>query len=280
MRRNNEERFARSQKTYAGPEPKQQKTQQRRATYEVPTDFVKLPSEGRFYPEKHPLYKVEEIEVSFMTTKQEDILVSPALNKKGIVFERLIESLMISHNINADTLLEGDRNAILVNARKNAYGDVYKSLGVCTECFETFDIEADLNEAEFKELEDTEITENGTFVVQLPRLGARVELKLYTGKNREEIRKRYERKQKNDLPESPITDSLRQMIVSVDGQNDVFFLTDFIGKIPPIDTRFILENHRKLTPDINVSYETECEACSTVNKGGIAIDGNFFWFNE
>jgi len=277
MRRNNEERFADKKE-----EPKQPKQQQKTQTqvYEVPTDFVKLPSEGKFYPEKHPLYNVDEVEVSFMTTKQEDILVSPTLNKKGIALDRLVESIVVSHNVNAETLLEGDKNAIIVNARKNAYGDVYQSVTVCKECFEAVELEVDLNEVTFKELEDADITVNGTFVIKLPKLGAAVELKLYNGKDREEIRERTERKKKNDLPESPVSDNLRQMIASVDGNSDVFFVTSFIGKIPPIDTRYIIEMHNKMTPDIDVSFKQECSNCKTINEGGVAIDGNFFWFND
>jgi len=269
MSRNNEERLA---------QPKTQQTQQ--AVYTVPTDFVKLPSGGKFYPESHALHNVDEIEVSFMTTKQEDILVSPSYNEKGIMFDRLIESIMVSHNVVASTLLEGDRNAILINARKNAYGDLYNSRVLCESCYEVIEVQASLSEIKNKEPPDIDVTPSGTFIIKLPRLGASVELKLYTGQDREEIKKRTERKKKHDLPEETVTDNLRQMIVSVDGRNDVFFISDFIGKIPPIDTRYIASMHRKVTPNVDITYEEECESCQEVNKGGVPIDGDFFWFNE
>ena len=74
MRKNNKERFS---------FPDAPSTQM---GYSVPTDFVELPSKGKFYPEEHPFYNKEEVEVKFMTTKEEDILMSPSYNKKGSCF--------------------------------------------------------------------------------------------------------------------------------------------------------------------------------------------------
>ena len=102
--------------------PEQPPTQQ--AGYSLPTDFVKLPSKGKFYPEEHPLHNQEDVEISFMTTKEEDILTSPAYNKKGIVFDKLIDSLLVDKRIKASKMLLGDKNAIIINARMNAYENV------------------------------------------------------------------------------------------------------------------------------------------------------------
>ena len=38
------------------------------------TFFVKLPTKGAFYPEEHPFYNKEKIEVKMLTTKEEEIL--------------------------------------------------------------------------------------------------------------------------------------------------------------------------------------------------------------
>ena len=89
--------------------------------YQVPTDFVELPSQGRFYSKESPLYGVEKLEIKYMTAKEEDLLVSPGLNKEGIAIDRVIESLVIDKRIRAKDLLVGDKNAILINARKNAF---------------------------------------------------------------------------------------------------------------------------------------------------------------
>ena len=42
-------------------------------SFVIPTEFVELPSEGKFYPEGHPLHNVGNIEIKQMTAKEEDI---------------------------------------------------------------------------------------------------------------------------------------------------------------------------------------------------------------
>ena len=58
-----------------------------------PTDFVELPSKGLFYPEGHPLQNKEVIEIKYMTAKEEDILTSETLLRKGLAIERFLESI-------------------------------------------------------------------------------------------------------------------------------------------------------------------------------------------
>ena len=63
----------------------------------VPTMHVDLPSKGRYYPKGHPLHNQESIEIRFMTAKDEDILTSPNLIKKGIVLNRLLQNLILDN---------------------------------------------------------------------------------------------------------------------------------------------------------------------------------------
>ena len=69
-------------------------------SYEVPTEFVALPSRGRFYPKNHPFHKKETVEIRYMTAKEEDILTSPNLIAKNLVVDKLLESLIINKDIN------------------------------------------------------------------------------------------------------------------------------------------------------------------------------------
>ena len=86
-------------------------------SFVVPTEFVELPSKGKYYPEHHPLHNQETIEIKHMTAKEEDILTSRALLKKGIALDRLLDSVIINNKIKASQLLVGDRNAILIATR-------------------------------------------------------------------------------------------------------------------------------------------------------------------
>ena len=53
------------------------------AEQKFPSEVIDLPSEGKLYPEGHPL-KNGKIELKYMTAKEEDILTSANLIKKGV----------------------------------------------------------------------------------------------------------------------------------------------------------------------------------------------------
>ena len=82
--------------------------------FPTPTEFVELPSGGKHYPEGHPLHGVDTIEIKVMTAKEEDILTSESLIKKGVALDRVIDSLIVNKKIKASDLLIGDKNALLL----------------------------------------------------------------------------------------------------------------------------------------------------------------------
>ena len=94
------------------------------AEHKFPSEVIDLPSEGKLYPEGHPL-KDGKIEIKYMTAKEEDILTSQNLIKKGVVIDRLIDSLIITEGVKCNDLLLGDKNAVMVAARILAYGPEY-----------------------------------------------------------------------------------------------------------------------------------------------------------
>ena len=102
-----------------------------------PTEFVDLPSEGLRYPQGHPLHNQTSVEIRHMTAKEEDILTSESLIRKGIVLDRLIDSVLVNKSIKAESLLIGDKNAILIAARVTGYGEDYDVSINCPNCGET-----------------------------------------------------------------------------------------------------------------------------------------------
>ena len=94
------------------------------AENKFPTEVVSLPSKGLLYPKESPLSS-GEIEIKYMTAREEDILTSANLIKKGIVIDKLLESLIVNKQIKVDELLVGDKNAVLIASRILAYGKDY-----------------------------------------------------------------------------------------------------------------------------------------------------------
>ena len=100
-------------------------------SFATPTEFVELPTQGKYYPEGHPLHGEESIEIRYMTAKDEDILTSETLLKKGLAIERLLQSVIVNKAIDVNTLYVGDKNAILIAARITGYGNQYTTRTLC-----------------------------------------------------------------------------------------------------------------------------------------------------
>ena len=122
----------------------------------VPTEVVDLPSKGKYYPEGHPLKGVDSIEIRHMTAKEEDILTSQSLIKKGLAITKLLQSIIIDKSIRVDDLLIGDKNALLVASRIHGYGPEYNVTLNCPNCGARFETVADLNDIQEKQLEPAE----------------------------------------------------------------------------------------------------------------------------
>jgi hypothetical protein len=60
-----------------------------------------------------------------MSAKEEDILTNANFIEKGIVIDKLLQSMIVS-KIDYNELISGDKNAILVAARILGYGAEYE----------------------------------------------------------------------------------------------------------------------------------------------------------
>ena len=104
--------------------------------FEVPVESVPLPSKGTVYDADNPLHGKETLEIKAMTAKDEDILTSRALIKKGTVITHLLKSCLIDKTINPEHMLSGDRNAIMTALRVTGYGPEYTVEVDCPACGE------------------------------------------------------------------------------------------------------------------------------------------------
>ena len=91
--------------------------------YDFPTEVLDLPSQGKVYPKDHPLAS-GRITIKHMTAKEEDILSNQNLIKKGIVLDKLFESIIVG-NVNPGEIILGDKNAIILATRLLGYGPEY-----------------------------------------------------------------------------------------------------------------------------------------------------------
>ena len=253
----------------------------------TPTEFVELPSEGRFYPPDHILHNQEVIEIKHMTTREEDILTSQALLKKGIALERMLESIIINKQIGPDDLLLGDKNALIIAARSHGYGSHYETSVVCPSCSEQQQYDFDLNTLEsrspsdeYMEEKQVTLTENNTFLIPLPTTDFVVEARLLTGADEKNLSKIAEHKRKRNFPESPMTDFLRSFIVSVNGISDPNSLNGFINSLPAIQARYIRKTYDNLVPSLDLNHDFTCSHCGHSDLVEVPLSADFFWSNS
>ena len=120
--------------------------------WEVPVSSVPVPSQGKVYPVNTALHGVDTLDIKAMTAHEEDILTSRALIKKGMVISYLIKSCLIDKTIDADNLLVGDRNALMISIRITGYGSDYGAKVSCPECDHVSPQRFNLTDLEIKRL--------------------------------------------------------------------------------------------------------------------------------
>lgn len=274
--RNNQDRFGAHAQGDA-PAAEMAATQPQALSFAVPTEFVELPSKGKFYPEGHPLHNQETLEIKFMTAKEEDILSSQTLLRKGLVLDRLLESIILDKRIKADDLIIGDKNAVLVAARITGYGEDYKVAVNCPNCASNQDFNFDLSSPHLNHGDLNLLTDKGTFLIELPKTKAQVELRLTTGKDEKSLVKIAERKKKHNLPETTLTDQLAQIIVAVNGVTDSFQLKTFVENLPAFDARHLRREYARIVPNIDMKEEFTCVACLHSEEMEVPFTTAFFW---
>ena len=243
------------------------------AENKFPSEVIDLPSGGRLYPKEHPCSD-GKIEIKYMTAKEEDILTSQNLIKKGVVIDRLIDSLIITEGIKCDDLILGDKNAVMVAARILAYGPEYVCDVTNPNTDETITHTFNLAECPFKNL-PKDITEN-KFETTLPISKKKITFKLLTGRDETAIQEELKASKKVGVGVSPeLTTRLRYLITSVDGDNSTSVINDLAQNMLARDSMHLRKQMRKTTPDNELSQEIEIGGESV--KVDIPMTVGFFW---
>ena len=236
--------------------------------FKIPTEVVELPSQGLIYPKEHPLAK-GEIEIKYMTAKEEDILSNEAYIKKGNVLDKLLESLIVDKQIDHKDLVVGDKNAVLIAARVLGYGKEYKVEINGEE--ETIDLSI-LENKPFPPENFTEHTNEFTF--ELPHTGNTITFKILNGHDESKIEQELRGLKKIFKDNAPeLTTRFKYIITSVNGETDNKTIRQFIDTaLLARDSRALREYIKEVQPDVNLTYELESGQETT-----IPIGIGFFW---
>ena len=217
-----------------------------------------------------------------MTAREEDILTSQNLIRKGIVIDKLLESLVVDKAVNLDDILIGDKNSIMVAARVLGYGKDYDFQVDCPACGENNNDNIDLTSLKDKEIDHSRFKSGvNEFSFKLPTSKRTITFKLLTQRDEREVDNELKALKKISAGSSidaEVTTRLKKAVLSVDGNSDsiavnTFVDTEFLSR----DSLAFREHLKEITPDIEMEYLFTCELCGFDQEVTVPMTVAFFW---
>lgn len=249
--------------------------------FEYPSEVVDLPSKGWFYEPTSPLAS-GQVDIKYMTAREEDILTSQNLIKKGVVLDKLIEQLVVTPGVKLNDILVGDKNAIFIAARILAYGKDYgikfKDPSTGDDVEDTIDL-SNIGAREF----DFDKCERGMniFEFELPYCKRTVHWKLLAHFDEQAIDaelKSMKKFAKNKHETTEVTTRLKYVIQALDGNEDRARIKSFVDKeLLARDSLAFREHIRENTPDLDMNFNFESEDTGYTERMQIPLGVDFFY---
>ena len=235
----------------------------------LPTETVELPSKGLLYSEDNPLSS-GVVEIKYMTAKEEDILTNQTYIRKGVVLDKLLQSLIVDKNIKYSDIIVGDKNALLVAARILGYGADYE-----------FEYGFETHKVDLSSLENTPFNEEliskgvNEFEFLLPKTKTTISFKILNGKDENDIERELAGLKKINKEASPeISTRLKYMITAIEGDPDKKQIREFVDNyLLAQDSRALRNYIKEIQPDVDLSFFPE----GSNTKTTIPIGLSFFW---
>ena len=219
----------------------------------LPTEMVELPSRGLVYSKENPLSS-GKIEMKYMTAREEDILTNQNYIRQGVVFDKLLKSLIVS-NINYDDLIIGDKNAILIAARVLGYGKDYTISYPHPQSGAEEEITIDLTTVKERIVDYSLFNNVNEFTFKLPQSGNEIVFKLLTHHDEKVIDDELKGLKKANI-NSQVTTRLKHMIIAINGDREAKAVRDFIDNyLLASDSRALREYIKTISPDLDLKFD-------------------------
>jgi hypothetical protein len=246
---------------------------------QFPTEVIDLPSKGHFYPKDNPLSS-GQVEIKYMTAKEEDILTSGNLIQKGIVLDKLLEALIVS-DVNLDDILVGDKNAIMLASRVLAYGKEYTFEFTDETSARKRTHTVDLTSFEDKKIDFSKYEKGkNEFEFQLPTSKKTITFKLLNQSDDTNIAaelKAMKKFTKESGIDPEITTRLKASILSVDGNRDRKTINEFVdNEFLSRDSLAYRKNLTSITPDVDMTTYVDMDD-GTDKEMTVPVTVQFFW---
>ena len=243
--------------------------------FNLPTENVELPSKGLLYPKENPLSS-GTVEMRYMTAKEEDILSNQNYIRQGVVFDKLLKSLIVS-KINYEDLTIGDKNAILIAARVLGYGKDYQIKYPHPITGEEEVVTIDLAEIKNKDINYDLCNGLNEFIFTLPKSKNEITFKILTHKDERQIDDELKGLKKANLS-AEVTTRLKQSIVAVNGIREKKDIRDFVDNLLlASDARALREYIKTVSPDLDLTFTFVGSDGYTQEGVDLPIDASFFY---
>ena len=224
--------------------------------FTVPTEMVDLPSKGLVYLKENPLSS-GEVEMKYMTAKEEDILTNINLLRQGLAIEKMLKSL-IKTPINYEDLTLGDRNGLLIAARILSYGKDYSFKYKNPNTGDEETVTIDLQNLKYKEVDFSKFENKNEFSFILPHSKTEVTFKVLTVGDDKKIDEEIKGVKKSlGQDQGLLSTRLKYQITSVNGDFSVKTVRDFVdgGYLLSRDSIELRKCISQITPDIDTSVQ-------------------------
>ena len=253
------------------------------ANNDFPTEVIDLPSKGKLYPESNPLSK-GTVEIKYMTAREEDILASQNLIRKGVVLDKLFESVVVEKGVEINDIFIGDKNAILLATRILGYGKDYQVEVTDPFSGETQKTNIDLSKVQVKEVDTDFLSNENKYEFDLPIGKKTIIFRLLTHKDEIDINAEIaalQRLQKGEAVSQDVTTRLRYMIQSVDGNEDRGFINNWVKNgLLARDSRALRKHIQEFTPDLDLKFDFTSEITGETEALDIPFGVGFFYPSE
>jgi hypothetical protein len=224
----------------------------------LPTIIVDLASGGEIYPKSHPLHS-GKIEMRYMTAYDEDILTNSSYIREGVLFDKLLEAIIVSE-IDIQDIASVDRDGLIIYARILSYGAEYPVAVTDPTTNKQFKQTIDLSKIQPKPFK-LFANDQGEFS--------------YKTASGYEIKFTYLVK---FADVTSVTDFLKSVITQVNesrSQADIehFIRYDFLAAESRAFREYIVKN----APGMNFEYEFQGESGGTFTAG-FSLGSDLFWF--
>jgi hypothetical protein len=214
--------------------------------------------------------------MKYMTAREEDILSNQNYIKQGVVFDKLLNSLIVS-KINYDDLSIGDKNAVLIAARILGYGKDYQIKYSHPLTGEEEIVTVDLAEIKNKEVDYSLFKNSNEFTFTLPQSKNEITFKILTHKDERQIEDELKGLKKVNLS-AEVTTRLKQSILAVNGSREKKDIRDFVDNyLLASDAKALREYMRKVSPDLDLTFTFNGSDGYTQEGVEIPLGVSFFY---